>query len=147
MGAILPLRQFLADQADVRLVNQSSALQGMVGAFALQIPMRHVAQFGVNDRHQSIESLAVPVAPSHQQLGHLLWRVLVHSHAPCAMGVARNLSAKHIPFCVGCQSTEKKWLTQVVSVVFAFFGSTELKRTVRTAIAERNSFRKILGPL
>ncbi len=121
MGAILPLRQFLTDQADVRFVNQGSALQGVVGAFALQVPMRHAAQFGVNDRHQGVEGFAITrraIAPTIVSPGLKSCGAQPRPHAPWGW---RELAAKHIPFCFGCQSIEKKWVRQVVSVDLQFW--------------------------
>jgi hypothetical protein len=38
----------------------------MVRAFSLQVVMRNLTQFGVDERHQVIECLLVPATPAHQ---------------------------------------------------------------------------------
>jgi hypothetical protein len=43
----------------------------VIGTFALQVAMRHAAQFGIDDRHEGIESFPIPVAPPRKELGYL----------------------------------------------------------------------------
>jgi hypothetical protein len=67
MRAILPPRRILTRKAQIRFVDQGGALQRVVATLALQIMMRQAPQFGVDQRHQRLQRLAVPVPPANQQ--------------------------------------------------------------------------------
>src|SRR5258705_8428278 len=87
MRTVLPLRKFLPHQTYVRLVHQGRTLQSVVGTLPLEIAVSHAAQFAVDDGHQRIKRFPIPIAPTHQQLGYLIRRVLVHRpRPPSALG-------------------------------------------------------------
>ena len=74
MGAILPLGVSLIDEPEIRLVDECSRLERVVGAFAAQIVTREPAQFVVNQRHQFLERRLVALAPVDQKLCYALSR-------------------------------------------------------------------------
>ena len=83
MGTILPLRDVVAHQANVSFVDQSRALQGVVGTFALQVVVGDLTQFGVDQRNQIVERLLISAAPADKELRNLLLgRVASHRGRP-----------------------------------------------------------------
>ena len=66
MGAVLPVGCVRSGQPQVRLMDQSRALQGMVAALALQIMVGQAAQFVVDQRHEGFQGLPVAPAPTNQ---------------------------------------------------------------------------------
>jgi hypothetical protein len=66
MGTILPLWNVVAHQPDVCFMNQSSTLEGVVRAFPLQVMMRDLMEFFVDERYQIVQRLLIPAAPTHQ---------------------------------------------------------------------------------
>ena len=65
--AVLPLDAPLADQLEVRLVDERRALQRVADRFSRQVPSRNRAQLLVDERHQLIERLLAAVLPGDQQ--------------------------------------------------------------------------------
>ncbi len=53
MGAVLPGGGALIDQPQIRFVDEAGRLQGVIGAFSLEILARELAQFFVDERHQA----------------------------------------------------------------------------------------------
>jgi hypothetical protein len=47
-------------------MNQSSTLEGVVRAFPLQVMMRDLMEFFVDERYQIVQRLLIPAAPTHQ---------------------------------------------------------------------------------
>ena len=57
-------------QPQIGFVHQSSALQGVVGAFSPHVMMRQTPQLVINQRQSGVQSLIVTRVPLRQQLTH-----------------------------------------------------------------------------
>jgi hypothetical protein len=86
--AVLPLRRFLANQAQVCLVNQARALEGVVGTFAPQMAARDPAQFIVNDGYERFPRFFVATAPIGEQSIDPRGRSRTHVSSPAATNTA-----------------------------------------------------------
>ena len=60
--AVLPFERALSGQPDEGLVDQRGALQGVIAAFARQLPARHAPQVVVDQRPERIEGGLSPSA-------------------------------------------------------------------------------------
>jgi hypothetical protein len=67
VSAVLPLRRFLANQTQIGLVYQRSALERVVGTFAPQVAAGHAAQLIVDYGYQRFPRFRVAVAPIGEQ--------------------------------------------------------------------------------
>ena len=67
VSAVLPLRHFLANQAQIGFVDQGSALEGVIGAFAPEMAARYPAQLFVNHGYQRFPCFLVALAPIGEQ--------------------------------------------------------------------------------
>lgn len=68
MGPILPLRHLLANQSQVRFVDQGGAFERVVGTFAPQMAARLPAQFIVNQGDERFPCFLIALAPVCEQL-------------------------------------------------------------------------------
>ena len=71
LSTIGPVDVSLIDEADVDLVDQSSRLKCVVGPLVSRIAPRQSPKLLVNKRHQLVECVLMPLAPS-SQLSHLI---------------------------------------------------------------------------
>jgi hypothetical protein len=81
MGAVFGVDWTLLDEAEISLMNQSGAAEGVVRALAAQVAMGNGSQFAINQRHEYIEGRLIPVTPSKQEFGN---RFNVHQGRPVA---------------------------------------------------------------
>jgi hypothetical protein len=68
LPATLPLHVLLIDEPQKGFVHERRALQGVFGALAPQVLLRHVPQLLVNERHQLTEGGLIAGTPFNQQL-------------------------------------------------------------------------------
>ncbi len=73
VGASAP-PNLLIDQADVCLVNDGGALEGMTCAFAPHIVSCEPAQLAVDHGSESLEGSVISLAPADKEMGELLGR-------------------------------------------------------------------------
>ena len=66
MLAVLELSRPLFLQAQISLVHQCGALQGVVRAFVPQVMMRNSAEFVINKRNRGAQRLVVTGIPVRQ---------------------------------------------------------------------------------
>ena len=81
VGAAVYLR-ILANETQVGFIDQGSALQGVSGTLAIQVIVREAAKFIVDQRDQSVESLAISLAPVGEKLCDLTGDNLPHRSNP-----------------------------------------------------------------
>ncbi len=67
VGAVVPVHLPLIDQLEVRLVDQRSRLQGVLGPNGRQRAARDPAQLSVNERHEPIARGCIAVTPVDQE--------------------------------------------------------------------------------
>ena len=82
MRAILGIKWPLVEQPQIGLVDQSSALQGVPGALAPEMPPRDVAQLFVDQRNQRFKAPLVARFPAYQQFANWVGMLLIHSQLP-----------------------------------------------------------------
>lgn len=61
-------------------MNQGSALESMVGTFLLKVTLGNSAQFLINKRDESLQSILIAGAPFHQEGADRLGRRFRHTH-------------------------------------------------------------------
>jgi hypothetical protein len=81
MGTAVDLR-ILAYQAQVGFIDQGGALQGVPRTFAIEVIVRETAKLVVDQRDQSVEGLAVSLAPVGEKLRDLTRNSLRHRSNP-----------------------------------------------------------------
>jgi len=64
MLAILVLRIFLPEQAEIGFVHERRALEGVTGSLAQKLTSRYPAQLVIDDWQESVEAFAITLAPS-----------------------------------------------------------------------------------
>jgi hypothetical protein len=64
--AVAALERSLVNQPQIRLMDQSGALQCMTGTFAPQLASRDLAQLLVNKRNQALEGFLVACTPTNE---------------------------------------------------------------------------------
>jgi hypothetical protein len=67
VSPVLPLRRVLANQPQIRFVNQGSALEGVIGPFAAQVAARLPTQLTVDHGNQRFACFLVALAPIGEQ--------------------------------------------------------------------------------
>jgi len=70
LRAALPVDVPLVDEAQVRLVDQRRALEGVIRALAAQLPVGETSQLPVYQGHELGERTLVAGRPGDQQLRH-----------------------------------------------------------------------------
>ena len=91
MGAIVGVKGPLVQQAQVGLVDECCALQGMAGTLALEMAVGDVAEFFVDQRKQLLQCFLVARFPAHQEFGYRMGRLLIHRQ------LERRASSKDSP--------------------------------------------------
>ena len=81
MCAVLPLNSIDVHQPQIGLVHQRGSLQHVTGSFSAHIESRQPAKFLVYQRHEPVKRSVIPAAPRQKQLGDILIRRSIHSHA------------------------------------------------------------------
>jgi hypothetical protein len=74
VSAILPLYIPAIYQVQVCLIDQSSRLEGVIGALVAQAAVCQPAQLGIDQREQLFQRLLIPVAPIYEKLCNLFGR-------------------------------------------------------------------------
>jgi hypothetical protein len=70
--AIVSVKGVLIDESKICLVDQRGALQGMSRALPLEMVVRDLSQFLVDERNQCLKSLSISCSPSHEELAYEL---------------------------------------------------------------------------
>ncbi len=82
MRAILPVRRFLPDHAQVRFMNQSCTLKALPGGFTTKMTSRQAPQLVIHERDQLFQGSVISVSPPDQQFTYVWMRncaVISHS--------------------------------------------------------------------
>jgi eukaryotic-like serine/threonine-protein kinase len=82
MRAIAIIRLVLPYQPHVGFMHQRGRLKSVVGAFAPQIAVCQTAQFGVRDRHQTVDRIFLARFDFAEKLGERTDRMPRHDNAP-----------------------------------------------------------------
>jgi hypothetical protein len=64
---VLPIHLALIGEPEVCLVDEGRGLQGMPGPLVFQLPRGDSTQLGIDQRQQSLESIAIAPAPAIEQ--------------------------------------------------------------------------------
>src|SRR5215475_4358422 len=72
MRSIPPLNVLSFNKSNVSFIDQSCALQRMIGCFPDDIAPGEAMQFVVNERCQFLQCSLVPMAPRDKELCHLM---------------------------------------------------------------------------
>src|ERR1700680_2530673 len=82
VSAVWPLRRSLANQAQIRFVDQGGALQGVVGTFAAQMASCLAAQLIVNHGDEGFPCFLITLAPIGEQLIDPRGGIGAHVYSP-----------------------------------------------------------------
>jgi hypothetical protein len=74
VSAALPLRRFVPNQTEIRLVNQRPALKGVVGPFAAEIMAGDTTQLTVDKGNQLFPRVRITLPPLEEKLSDSLGR-------------------------------------------------------------------------
>lgn len=66
LRSIPPIHSLLIEDFEIKLVYQSSGLQGVFATFMAEITRREPVQFIVDERHQFLECFLIAVGPSFE---------------------------------------------------------------------------------
>jgi hypothetical protein len=80
MSAVLYFDRPLFHQPEVSLMNQGSALEGMVRTFLSQVMFSNSAQLFIHNRDERLEGLVIPGSPFAQEGADRLGRGFCHTH-------------------------------------------------------------------
>jgi hypothetical protein len=101
MRAILDIERPLVDQPQIGFVNQRRALQGMPRPFPLEMMPRDVAEFLVDQRNPRFQRFLIARSPAHEQLGHRLGMLLIHSRLQLHTGWRKDSFTAQSSQCKG----------------------------------------------
>jgi hypothetical protein len=80
MRTVFNFRWRLLHEPEVRLMNQSCALESMVGTFLPQMAPRDATQLFINEGNKDLEGLLIPGSPLAKEDTDRLRRRLGHTH-------------------------------------------------------------------
>ena len=72
MSSVSPLRSLAVHQAQIGFMDKVGRLQGMVTALPGKLPLRHPAQFVVNNGNQGISGRNIPLIPADEQFRNVM---------------------------------------------------------------------------
>ena len=81
MSPVLPLWRILTRQPHIRFMDESRTLQGVVAALPLKIVTREPSQFAIDQGHEALQRLRIPLPPANQKLRNRS-RVSIHADPP-----------------------------------------------------------------
>src|SRR5689334_13181510 len=82
MRTVLPWSAFGADEAEIRLVDERRALQGVAGTLASQKALRETVQLAIDERHEAIQRVRVTGFRPNQEFGDRSLRFTRHAVGP-----------------------------------------------------------------